>query len=136
MCVSCLLAFEISTHKIFSDILHNLKKLPIGETFKYFVYKCFITYKSQYCKYGMYRLYRPVGRAVMRSLLEQRSVVQHWTRCCQRLTILATFLRKELCWCVARQRIVSEMGPPTRYSLRRKAATIMKDLIWFEVWQL
>ena len=42
----------------------------------------------------------------------------------------ATFLRKELCCPGAMTR---RWAPPTRYTLRRNPASIIKDLIWFEV---
>ena len=46
----------------------------------------------------------------------------------QRLATAATFLRKELCCPGAMTR---RWAPPTRYTLRRYAASIIKDLIWF-----
>ena len=51
------------------------------------------------------------------------------TQCCQRLATAATFLRKELCCPGA---MTQRWAPPTRYTLRRIRASIMKDLIWFD----
>ena len=52
------------------------------------------------------------------------------TQCCQRLATVATLLRIELCCPGAMTR---RWAPPTRYTLRRITASIMKDLIWFWV---
>ena len=51
-------------------------------------------------------------------------------QCCQRLATAATFLRKELC-CPGV--LTRRWAPPTRYTLRRNPASIMKHLIliWF-----
>ena len=49
-------------------------------------------------------------------------------QCRQRLATVATIVRS----CVAR-RYAAEMGPATRYTLRRNTASIMK--IWFEVYE-
>ena len=65
---------------------------------------------------------------VMRSEV-QISGRSNQTQCCQRLATAATFLRKELCCPGAMTR---RWAPPTRYTLRRNAASIMKDLIWFD----
>ena len=78
---------------------------------------------------------RPVGRAATHSSLER----EVWgsnpgrsnpTQCCQQLATAATFLRKELCYPGAMTR---RWAPPTRYTLRRNTASIMKDLIWFDL---
>ena len=50
------------------------------------------------------------------------------TQCCQRLATVASFLRKELGCPGAMTR---RWAPPTRYTLRRITASIIKDLIWF-----
>ena len=48
------------------------------------------------------------------------------TQCRQRLAIVATLLRKELCCLGAMTR---RWAPPTRYTLWRNAASKIKDLI-------
>ena len=80
----------------------------------------------------------PVGRAVTRSLWSGRSEVQvlgqsNRTQCCKRLAIAATFHQKELCGLGAAKR---RWAPPTRYTLRRITASVMKDFIWFEEFSL
>ena len=60
-----------------------------------------------------------------------RSEIQIWgrsnrTQCCQRLATVATFLQMKLC---CPDTMTRKWAPPTRYTLRRNAASMMKDLI-------
>ena len=56
-----------------------------------------------------------------------------WTQCCQWLATTSTFLRKELCCPGAMTR---RWTTPSRYSLQRITAIIMKDLIGLNVAQI
>ena len=75
--------------------------------------------------------YRSVGRAVTRLPRSGSSEIQisgrsNQTHCCQRLATAATFLQKKLRNPGA---MTWRWAPPTRYTLRRNTASIMKDLI-------
>ena len=56
-----------------------------------------------------------------------------WTQCCQWLATASTFLRKELCFPGA---MTQRWTTPSRYSLQRITAIIMKDLIGLNVAQI
>ena len=55
----------------------------------------------------------------------QNSGRSNRTQCCQRLATAATFLQKELCCPGAMMR---RWAPPTRYTLQRITASIMKEM--------
>ena len=63
---------------------------------------------------------------IQQFILFQISDRANRTQCCQRLATAATFLRMKLRCPGAMTR---RLAPPTRYSLRRNTASIMKDLI-------
>ena len=78
-------------------------------------------------------IYRSNGRAEVVRLWNKKSVAQasgqsSRTQCCQRLATAATFLRKKLCCLQATTR---RWASPTRYTIRRKTANIIKRMICF-----
>ena len=100
----------------FRIIIKNLTKCNILSTFALTIYGKFTHIIKKNCVLGPWP----------RTLCPRLHLRSNRTQCCQRLATAATFPQKELC-CPATMTL--RWAPPTRYTLQRNAASIMKDLI-------
>ena len=133
---------KIELSRFFVNFRKNVKVSNFGfkskEKFWSFDKKFEKRFWSTFCgvlkfqKLTKYQFNWLAGQAVTRMSLEREVWVQilepvKYDTVLPRLSIAATFLRKELCYPGPMTR---RWAPQIRYALRRKTASIIKDLIW------